>query len=291
MTKEIDTAEYASWILEMKSRIRVARNKVALSINAQLLELYWNIGKDIAEKQQASTWGSGFIEQVARDLRHEFPDMTGFSRRNLYAIRQWYLFYVSQFKFVPQAVAQIPWGHNRMIVSKTATVDEAMFYTVETAKHGWNRDTLEIQIETKLFERQGRASNNFTATLPATQSKIAKEVLKDPYNFDFLGLQDDVLEREIEKELTRNIRDFLLELGKGSAFVGSQYKIEISETDYFIDLLFFHLELRSYVVVELKAGRFKPEFAGKLNFYLSAVDSQLKQPQDNSTIGILLCKN
>lgn len=142
----------------------------------------------------------------------------------------------------------------------------------------------------KLFERQGKASNNFTATLPTTQSKIAKEVLKDPYNFDFLGLQDDALEREIEKELTRNIRDFLLELGKGFAFVGSQYKVEISENDYYIDLLFYHLELRSYVVVELKAGRFKPEFVGKLNFYLSAVDSQLKQPQDNSTIGILLCK-
>ena len=191
---------------------------------------------------------------------------------------------------MPQTVAQIPWGHNRLIISKVKDIDEAIFYSTETGSQGWNRDNLEIQIESNLFKRQGKSINNFTETLPQTQSKIVIETLKDPYNFDFLGLQNDALEREIEIEITKNITDFLLELGKGFAFLGRQYKIEVSESDYFIDLLFYHIELRAYVVIELKAGKFKPEFAGKLNFYLSAVDSQLKKPNDNPTIGILLCK-
>ncbi len=290
MIEKIDRAEYRNWIKEIKSKIHIARNKIALSINSQLLGLYWNIGKDISEKQEKSKWGSSFIEQVAIDLKHEFPEIQGFSRRNLYAIRQWYKFYSSKYAIVPQAVAQIPWGHNRLIISKVKNIEEAIFYSTETVQKGWNRDALEIQIANKLFERQGNAINNFTDTLPANQSKIASETLKDPYNFDFLGLQDDVLEREIETELTKNITNFLLELGKGFAFLGRQYKIEISESDYFIDLLFYHMDLRSYVVIELKAGKFKPEFAGKLNFYLSAVDSQLKKAEDNPTIGILLCK-
>lgn len=216
--------------------------------------------------------------------------MTGFSRRNLYAIKQWYQFYSTTYEFVPQSVAQIPWGHNRLIISKVKDIEKAIFYTKETANEGWNRATLEIQIESNLFDRKGQSINNFENTLSDNYSKIAIQALKDPYNFDFLGLQNNALEREIEKELIQNIRDFLLELGKGFAFLGSQYKIEISETDYFIDLLFYHVKLKSYVVIELKAGKFKPEFAGKLNFYLSAVDSQLKKSNDNPTIGILLCK-
>ena len=290
MIEKVDKAEYKEWIKEIKSKIRLARNKVALSINSQLIDLYWIIGKNILEKQDKSKWGSGFVEQVAVDLKHEFPEMRGFSRRNLYAVLQWYKFYSSQFEIMPQSVAQIPWGHNRLIISKVKDIEEAIFYSNETAQKGWNRDTLEIQIENKLYERQGKAINNFLETLPANQSKIASETLKDPYNFDFLGLHDDALEREIETELTKNITNFLLELGKGFAFLGRQYKIEISESDYFIDLLFYHLDLRCYVVIELKAGKFKPEFAGKLNFYLSAVDSQLKRREDNTTIGILLCK-
>lgn len=290
MIDEINKSEYSNWIKEIKSKIRLARNQVALSVNSHLLQLYWDIGKNISEKQEKSKWGSNFIEKIAQDLKREFPEMTGFSRRNLYAIRQWYQFYSSTYEFVPQAVAQIPWGHNRLIISKVKDTEKAVFYAKQTLKEGWNRDTLEIQLASNFFERQGKAINNFSETLPVNQSKIAKQTLKDPYNFDFLGLQNDALEREIEKELIQNIRDFLIELGKGFAFLGSQYKIEISETDYFIDLLFYHMELRSYVVIELKAGKFKPEFAGKLNFYLSAVDSQLKRIEDNPTIGILLCK-
>ncbi|MDC8002272.1 PDDEXK nuclease domain-containing protein [Aequorivita todarodis] len=290
MDKKIDKQDYYNWIHNLKSKIHAAQTKVALSLNSQLLELYWEIGKDITERQENTDWGSKFIEQTAIELKNEFPEMRGFSRRNLYAIRQWYKFYSEKYQFVPQSVAQIPWGHNRLIISKTKDIDEAEFYCNETIKNGWDRDTLEIQITNKLFFNKGAAITNFPKTLPATQSKLAEQALKDPYNFDFLGLQNDALERAIEDELVKNITKFLLELGKGFAFLGRQYKIEVSETDYFIDLMFYHLDLRCYIVVELKAGKFKPEYAGKLNFYLSAVDSQIKKPEDNQTIGILLCK-
>lgn len=223
-------------------------------------------------------------------MKHEFPEIKGFSRRNIYAIRQWYKFYSTKYQFVPQSVAQLPWGHNRLIITKIKDIDEAEFYCNETIKNGWDRDTLEIQIENKLYNKLGLADNNFSQTLPVEQSKLASETLKDPYNFDFLGLHDDALEIAIENELVKNITKFLLELGKGFAFLGRQYKIEVSENDYFIDMLFYHMELKSYIVIELKAGKFKPEFAGKLNFYLSAVDSQLKRDGDNQSIGILLCK-
>lgn len=247
------------------------------------------MGKELAYKIDSAKWGSGIINEIATDLKHAFPDMKGFSRRNLYAIKQWYSFYSQEFEFVPQPVAQLPWGHNRLIISKTKTIEEALFYTNESVKNSWSRDVLEAQIESNLISRTGSVSNNFEKTLPNFQSENAKQTLKDPYVFDFLSLEEEALERELENELTKNITDFLLELGKGFAFVGRQYKIEISERDYFIDLLFYHLDLRCYVVVELKTGRFKPEFAGKLNFYLSAIDSQLKE-EDKQTIGILLCK-
>lgn len=284
------TSEYQDWIKSIKSTIRSAKNKVALTINNQLIELYWHLGKEITSKVESAKWGSGVINDIAIDLKHEFPDMKGFSRRNLYAIKQWYSFYRSEFEFVPQPVAQLPWGHNRLIITKTKDIEEALFYCHESFNNSWNRDTLEAQIDSNLRTRIGSKSNNFDNTLPRIQSKNAEHALKDPYNFDFLGLEEDAHERELENEITKNITDFLLELGKGFAFVGRQYKIEISENDYFIDLLFYHLELRCYVVVELKSGRFKPEYAGKLNFYLSAVDTQLKRDSDNQTIGILLCK-
>jgi len=290
MNEIIKTQEYFNWINDLKSKIHAAQTKVALTINSQLLELYWEIGKDISERQEIADWGSKFIEQIAIELKNEFPEIRGFSRRNLYAIKQWYKFYSEKYPFVPQSVAQIPWGHNRLIISKIKDINEAEFYCEETIKHGWDRETLETQITNKLFSNKGNAITNFPETLPTNQSKLAAQTLKDPYNFDFLGLQDDALERAIEDELVKNITKFLLELGKGFAFLGRQYKIEISDTDYFIDLLFYHLDLRCYIVIELKAGKFKPEYAGKLNFYLSAVDSQIKKPEDNKSIGILLCK-
>jgi len=290
MNQGLNIPDFGNWIGELKSRIYEARRKIAFAINSQLLELYWEIGKSIAEKQEKANWGSNFIEQVAIELKHEFPDIKGFSRRNLYAISQWYKFYSAKYQFVPQTVAQIPWGHNRLLISKIKNIEEAEFYCNEILKSGWDRDTLDIQISNNLFKKVGKATNNFSETLPISQSKLVSQTLKDPYNFDFLGLHDDALEKAIEDELVKNITKFLLELGKGFAFLGKQYKIEISETDYFIDLLFYHLELRCYVVIELKAGKFKPEYAGKLNFYLSAVDSQLKRSDDNKSIGILLCK-
>jgi predicted nuclease of restriction endonuclease-like (RecB) superfamily len=288
---EKGNTEYKNWIKDIKFKIHVARTKVALTINSQLLELYWEIGKDISERQKVFDWGTKFIEQVAVDLKHEFPEIKGFSRRNLYAMRQWYEFYSQKYQFVPQSVAQLPWGHNRLIITKIKEIEVAEFYCAETAKNGWDRDTLEIQIANRLHEKAGKAVTNFSETLPSEKSDMAIQALKDPYNFDFLGLYDDALEKAIEDELVKHITEFLLELGKGFAFIGRQFKIEISESDYFIDMLFYHMELRCYIVIELKSGKFKPEHAGKLNFYLSAVDSQLKRDEDNQTIGILLCKN
>lgn len=282
--------EYRAWFQSIKIKVQSSRNKAALSVNTHLLELYWELGRAIVDKITNANWGTRIIEQISIDLKHEFPDIKGFSRRNLYAIKQWYEFYSLRFSIVPQVVAQLPWGHNRLIIGKTKDVDTAIFYSNEAVKNAWSREMLEKQIAQNLILRKANSTHNFEGTLPSHQSKIAVQTLKDPYNFDFLGLQEDALEREIENELTRKITNFLLELGKGFAYVGRQYKIEISETDYFLDLLFYHLELRSYIVIELKAGKFKPEYAGKLNFYLSAVDSQIKKQYDNPSIGILLCR-
>jgi predicted nuclease of restriction endonuclease-like (RecB) superfamily len=290
MQNELNKSEFVLWVNELKSKIHEAKRKVAFSITSQLLELYWEIGKDICVKQQTSNWGNSLIEQIASELKLEFPEMKGFSRRNLYAIKQWYSFYSLKYQFVPQCVAQIPWGHNRLIITKIKDIEKAEFYCRETIRNGWDRETLEVQINSNYDLKLGSSSHNFENTLPEIQSKLAIETLKDPYNFDFLGLLDDALEKSIEDELTKHITKFLLELGKGFAFLGRQYKIEIGENDYFIDMLFYHVELRSYVVIELKSGKFKPEFAGKLNFYLSAVDTQIKKDFDNPTIGILLCK-
>ncbi|GHT48744.1 hypothetical protein FACS189440_13070 [Bacteroidia bacterium] len=290
MNTELTKSEFVKWISELKAKIHSARNKLAFSINSQILELYWEIGKEMAEKQQNSDWGSGFIEQTATELKHEFPEMKGFSRRNLYAILQWYKFYSSKYQFVPHGVAQIPWGHNRLIIAKVKNLDDAEFYCNATVKNAWDRDTLEIQIENNYHLKIGNSIHNFEETLPAKQSELASQALKDPYNFDFLGLENDALEKAIEDELTKHITKFLLELGKGFAFLGRQYKIEIGDTDHFLDMLFYHVDLRCYIVIELKAGKFYPEYAGKLNYYLSTVDSLLRRAGDNPAIGIILCK-
>jgi predicted nuclease of restriction endonuclease-like (RecB) superfamily len=284
------STEYVSWLTSLKKQITNARQKATLSLNAALIELYWNIGHEITEKEITADWGSGFIDRLSRDLINEFPDVKGFSRRNLYAIRQWYLFYSEIYSIVPQAVAQIPWGHNRLILGKTKDINEALWYANATVENGWARDTLELKIDKDEYHRTGKSLTNFQQTLPSIHSGLALETIKDPYIFDFLGLEDDAQERAIETALTGKITEFLLELGKGFAFVGRQYKLIVSDTEYFIDMLFYHLELRCYVVIELKAGKFKPEYAGKLNFYLSAVDTQIKRPDDNPSIGILLCK-
>lgn len=282
---------YATWLRTIKQKIKLAQLKAAVSINIQLMGLYWELGRDIVQKQNEANWGDAILEQLAIDLKLSFPDMNGFSRRNLYAIRQWYLFYSADNQFVPQAVAQIPWGHNRLIISKTKNAKEALFYSNATLQNGWNREQLEIQITNSYYHSKGKAITNFRNTLPDIQSALAIETLKNPYNFDFLGLENDALELEIENAMITHITKFLIELGKGFAYVGKQYQVIVSDNEYYIDLLFYHLQLRSYVVIELKAGKFKPEYAGKLNFYLSAIDTQLKHPQDNPSIGLILCKH
>ena len=282
---------YQNWIKNLKNRIAEARHKAALSLNTALIELYWHIGKEITLKEENAEWGSGFIERLSRDLTVAFPDMKGFSRRNLYAIRQWYLYYSARFPIVPQPVAQLPWGHNRLIIAKIKNIDEALWYAESTISNGWARDILELKIKKREYERRGNALTNFPRVLSDPLSALAQETLKDPYNFDFLGLEDEAQEREIEQALTQKITDFLLELGKGFAFIGRQYRLLVSENEYFLDMLFYHLNLRCFIVVELKSGKFKPEYAGKLNFYLLAVDSQLKKTGDNPSIGLLLCKS
>lgn len=282
---------YKQWLENIKHKIKAAQLKAAVSVSSQMLEMYWQLAEEIVAKQKTANWGEAVLEQLSIDLKLSFPNINGFSRRNLYAIRQWYLFYSTQHEFVPQLVAQIPWGHNRLIISKVKNVEEAVFYCKATLENGWNRDNLALAIKNKYFENKGKSISNFKNTLPETQSELAQETLKNPFNFDFLGLENDALEREIENAMMEHITKFLIELGKGFAFVGRQYQLVVSENEYYIDLLFYHLQLRCFVVVELKAGKFKPEYAGKLNFYLSAVDSQLKHPSDNASIGLILCKD
>ncbi len=285
------TDEYYVWLESIKQKIGSAQLKAAVAVNAELLHLYWDVGKEITAKQDEAKWGDAILEQLSIDLRIAFPNIKGFSKRNLYAIRQWYLFYKTTFKIVPQPVAQIPWGHNRLIISKIRNIDEALFYAQATVQNGWSREQLEIQIQNRYYTTKGKAITNFTNKLPPPQSQLAIETLKNPYNFDFLGLEDDALEREIEDAMMNHITRFLMELGKGFAFVGRQFPVQISETEYYIDMLFYHLHLRCFVVVELKAGKFKAEYAGKLNFYLSAIDTQLKHTDDKPSIGLILCRS
>ncbi len=282
--------EYSNWLKEIKQQIQSAQIKAALSANLEMIELYWSIGKSIIKKQETHEWGSSVVEQLSRDLKKEFPDVSGLSRTNLFAMRQFYLFYKDVTEFVPQLVGQIPWGHTRLIISKVKNVEIALYYSQQTLENSWSRDILSMQIESKLYEREGKAITNFKKTLPKTHSDLANQTLKDPYIFDFMMLKKDAQEYEIEKSLTKHITQFLLELGKGFAFIGRQYEITINKKNYRIDLLFYHIKLRCFVVIELKAGEFKPEYTGKLNFYLSAVDDLLKHETDNPTIGILLCK-
>ncbi len=304
MTQIIDH-DYKQWILEIKSKIRSAQMKAALSVNAALIEFYWDLGKMISEKQASSPWGSKLIERVATDLKTDFPEIKGLSNSNLKYCKRFYEFYkeklslqtneqigqqlVDQLHF--DLLKQIPWGHNILIFTKLKNAKEALFYIEQTIENFWGRETLALQIKSQLFERQGKAVTNFKATLPEPMSDLAQETLKDPYNFDFVAMTASMKERDLENQLVTQISKFLLELGKGFAFVGQQYHLEIAENDYYLDLLFYHVRLKCYVVVELKNTKFIPEYTGKMNFYLSAVDTLLKQTDDKPTIGILLCRD
>ena len=282
-------AGYANWLSDIKARVAAARQRAALAANAELITLYWQIGRDILERQAVQGWGSKVIERLARDLREAFPEMKGFSSRNLMYMRDFAQGWPDA-QIVQQTAAQLPWFHIVTILSKLPTAEAREWYAQQAIAESWSRATLEVQIRNRLHERQGQAVTNFEARLPAPHSALVHETLKDPYLFDFLGLGDDAHEREIESALVRHITRFLLELGSGFAFVGRQYRLEVDGSEFFIDLLFYHTRLKCYVVVELKATSFKPEHAGQLNFYLTAVDRQVKAPDDKPTIGLLLCK-
>lgn len=289
----IENSQYKEWLKELKSKVSRAQIKAAVTVNSTLLEFYWNLGSEIVEKQQSTSWGSGFLKKLSHDLMAEFPDMKGFSKRNLEHIRRWYLFY-SKESIAKQAASQllrIPWWHNVIIVQKCKTVEDALFYVQKTIENNWSRSVLTHQIESRLFERQGSAITNFDDTLPKPQSDLATQIIKDPYNFDFLTLREDYKERELEQNLIEHITKFLLELGAGFAYLGKQVPMQVGGRDFYLDLLFYHTKLHCYVVIELKTTDFEPEHAGKLNFYIKAVDETVKGEQDNPTIGMLLCKN
>ena len=313
--------EYKSWLIDIKTRIKQTQIKAAFKVNVELIRLYWDLGAEIVEKQLKSQWGDTVIRQLSLDLKEEFPNAKGFSERNLLYAKQLYSFYnqhititqqvVAQLpdKQMPiiqqvvgqlptttdsitqQLVAQIPWGHNLLIITKCKSIEEAIFYINKTTQNAWSRSVLAHHIELNLYEREGKAVTNFANTLPAPQSDLALQTLKDPYIFDLMTLTEKYNERELEDALTENITKFLLELGAGFAYVGRQVPLNIDGTDYPVDLLFYHLKLRCFIVIELKTVKFVPEAAGKTSFYLSAIDDLMRHPTDNPTIGLIICKN
>ncbi|OGS18847.1 MAG: hypothetical protein A2219_02385 [Elusimicrobia bacterium RIFOXYA2_FULL_50_26] len=298
--------EYKAWLTEIKLKVRHTQLKAAVKVNSEMLLFYWELGADIVTKQAKAKWGDGLIDQLSKDLSAEFPDMKGFSRTNLMYVKKWYLFYsqtdvivpqavgqLPESKFIPQAdksIFQIPWGHNREIVTNCENVKEALFYVQHTIKYNWSRNVLVHQIESGLYKREGKSVNNFALTLPKLQSDLAEQTLKDPYIFDFLSMTNKYDERDLENALVTHVTQFLLELGTGFAYIGRQVPLRVGKTDFFIDLLFYHIRLHCYVVIELKTTAFQPEFSGKLNFYLKAVDMQMRSETDKPTVGIIICK-
>lgn len=295
--ESVEKSDYKIFLNEITNQIKDAQVRAVTSVNKELLKLYWNLAKQIIEKQKKSSWGDGILESISRDLKKEFPSMKGFSERNLQYMRKWYNYWS---EIPPQLVAElgeeflfnIPWGHHREILTKTKSKKEAIFYLAKTIENSWSRNVLILQIENRLYDRQGGSISNFKEKLPAIHSDLARETLKDPYCFDFLTLTESYNERELESKLVENITKFLLELGQGFSYIGRQYKMEVSNKDFYIDLLFYHVKLHCYVVIELKAGEFKPEYVGKLNFYISVVDDILVDKKiDKPTIGLLICKS
>lgn len=317
-SSSVANGDYALWLKELKAKIRSVQVRAALAASRELILFYWELGGELSRKLAETHWGARIIDQLAKDLCSEFPGVQGFSRRNLYYVKKFYEFYIAfsgREQIVPPTGAQIepeimprsgartyppiilqlggqlPWSHIKILLDKVSEHQKALFYIQKTIENGWGRDVLALQIKSDLFARQGKAISNFKNTLPVPQSDLAQQTIKDPYTFDFLTMTQPYNERDIEQKLVEHITKFLLELGKGFAFVGRQYHLEVGESDYYLDLLFYHTKLKCYVVIELKNKKFIPEYAGKLNFYLSSVDSLLKAQDDNPTIGILLCRD
>jgi predicted nuclease of restriction endonuclease-like (RecB) superfamily len=280
---------YSSFLELLQERIRKSRMAATLAVNREVTTLYWDIGRRILEEQERQGWGTQVIEQLSKDLSAAFPNVRSFSVRNLRSMRAFAQAYPDP-EIVKQGVSQIPWGHNIRLIQTVKDPEQRLWYTAQTIEHGWSRAVLVHQIESDLYGRQGQALTNFEHALPAPQSDLARELVKDPYNLDFLGLTGDITERELESSLLDHLKEFLLELGKGFAFMGSQYHLEVGDQDYYLDLLFYNTILRAYVVIDLKVEAFKPEFAGKMNFYLNAVEEQLRHPDDQPPIGLILCK-
>jgi predicted nuclease of restriction endonuclease-like (RecB) superfamily len=326
--------EYASWLKELKTTIQKRQLKAAVAVNNEIIMLYWELGNEIVQKQENAKWGSGFIDQLSKDLKDAFPEMSGFSSGNLRYARMFYLFYSpspliceqpvrklkdidNQTSIIPEQpvrklenihefnnaiseqlvpkletnIFKVPWGHHILILKKIKQIDEALFYINQTIENNWSRSVLEYQIEINLFLRQGKAITNFKDTMPEIESDLANALLKDPYNFQFLQLQKHAKEKDLERKLIEHITQFLLELGKGFAYMGKQYLLKVGKKEYRTDLLFYHTKLKRYIIVELKTTEFEPEFIGKLNFYISAINEFVKENNDQATIGILLCKN
>ncbi|WDF79051.1 PDDEXK nuclease domain-containing protein [Mucilaginibacter sp. KACC 22773] len=292
---------YLSLLSKLKTDIADARLKVAFTVNEQLLELYWKIGNNIQNQRNNEGWGTKIIDKLSNDLKQSFPDMKGISPRNLKYMQSFAEAYPlflqaplakleSTSSILQVPLAKLPWYHHITLLDKVKDGNERLFYIEQSVKNGWSRNMLVNQVESNLYLRKGKAVTNFSTTLPPSQSDLAKEIFKDPYKFDFLNLADNHFEKELEDGLVGHMTKFLLELGNGFSYVGRQYPLEIGGEDFYIDLLFYHLRLRCYIVIELKAGKFIPEFAGKLNFYLNAVDGILKHQHDQPTIGILICK-
>lgn len=281
---------YGEWLVEVKERIYSARQRAALAVNNEMLRVYWQIGHDILERESVQGWGARVIDRLSHDLRQAFPDLGGFSRANLKYMRAfagaWPESAIGQ-----QAVGQLPWSHNIVLLTKLKDAELRLAYAEAAVQFGWSRNVLTIHIEQRRIERQGKAITNFEQVLPKPDSDLARESLKDPYRLDFLGLGDEAHEREIESSLIEHITEFLLELGAGFAYVGRQVHLEVGGDDFYVDLLFYHLRLRRYVVIELKAEKFQPGHLGQLGFYMSAVDAMLRHESDAPTIGLLLCKN
>ena len=332
--------DYPEFLDQLKQRVRQSQTKAALSVNRELIQLYWDVGRQIVERQEQEGWGKSVIDRLAADIQRDFPRIRGFSPGNIWRMRAFFLAYCDSRRTLPQpasdsgdailaqparelpgsgkvaqsvpespstipsravtelenvvlprAVAEIPWGHNIVLLQKLKDTEQRLWYATKTLEHGWSRAVLTAQIESDLYGRQGKAISNFSDTLPPPQSDLAQQSLKDPYLFDFLTLHDDAVERDLERGLVDHIQRFLIELGAGFAFVGRQFHLMVGDDDFYLDLLFYHLRLRCFVVIDLKMRKFAPEDAGKMNFYLSAVDSQMRHDNDAPSIGLILCKD
>lgn len=304
------SADYTTLLGDIKQRVRHGQTRAVLAVNAELIRLYWDIGALIHARQQQEGWGAGVIPRLARDLHNELPEEKGFSERNIKRMLAFYREY-PYLEFVPQAVAQIepgekvtqaaalfpadliqsiPWGHHTELMAKVKDLAARLWYMQACLANGWSRNILVMQIEVAAHQRQGRATTNFDRRLPSPDSDLVQQTLKDPYLFDFLTLESGFHERELETGLIAHLEKFLLELGQGFAFVGRQYQLDVGDQDFYVDLLFYHLKLRCYVVIDLKRGDFKPEYAGKMNFYCSVVDDRLRHESDRPTIGLILCQ-